>query len=284
MPYTSLDIQGHRGCRGLMPENSIPGFIKAIELGVTTLEMDVVISKDHKVVVSHEPFMLHSICLKPDGNSIDEHEEKDLNLYRMDYPEIKKYDCGSKGNKKFPCQRKIQAYKPLLGEVIETAESFVSEKKLKPVYYNIETKCTPESDNNFHPSPERFVDLLVEVIREKHVEERSMIQSFDIRTLQYLRKAYSRIKTVLLVDNSAVPSENLDALGFIPYAYSPNYLLVNRNLIDFASEKGMKIIPWTINEPADMKRLIQLGVDGIITDYPDKLTNLKGTLSRKKDE
>lgn len=284
MENSAFDIHGHRGCRGLMPENTIPAFICAIELGVTTLEMDVVISGDKKVVVSHEPWMSHSLCLKPDGSSIRAEEEKSLNLYEMKYDEIKKYDCGSKGNEKFPGQKKIPAYKPLLNEVIESAESLVIEKNSKQIYYNIETKCSPEGDNVFHPSPEIFTGLLVQVINEKKIADRCMIQSFDLRTLQYLHNYFPDFKTVMLVDNTASPSENIDRLGFTPYAYSPRHSLINKSLVQFCRHENMKLIPWTVNELPDMKALVQLGVDGIITDYPDRLIALFNTLNTKKGE
>ena len=118
----ALDIQGHRGARGLMPENTVPSFIHALTLGVTTLELDVVVSRDSQVVVSHEPFLSSTICLSPDGKAIPVEEEKRYNLYQMDYDDIRRADCGSKGNPRFPEQRKMAVAKPLLTEVIDSVE------------------------------------------------------------------------------------------------------------------------------------------------------------------
>lgn len=110
---TQIDIQGHRGCRGLFPENSLPAFEKAIDLGVTTLELDLAITKDHKVVVSHEPYMNSVICFDPDGNTIDASMERKYNLYQMTHEEIKQFDCGSKVHSNYPNQKKLKTYKPL---------------------------------------------------------------------------------------------------------------------------------------------------------------------------
>ena len=117
-----FDIQGHRGCRGLMPENSIDGFLKALDLGATTLEMDIAISKDGKVVVSHEPYISNSICTTLSGDSLVV-EAGELNMYQMTYEEIKNYDCGSLRSNKFPEQQLQKSVKPLLEEVLQKSES-----------------------------------------------------------------------------------------------------------------------------------------------------------------
>src|SRR4029079_15930170 len=124
------------GCRGLMPENTIPAFLKAVELGITTLEMDVVISKDSQVVVSHDPYFNHEITTKPNGDTINEAEEKDLKLYRMSYEEIRQYDVGIKPHPRFPLQQKIKAYKPLLSDVLDSVVMHITMLKRAPVYYN----------------------------------------------------------------------------------------------------------------------------------------------------
>ena len=134
----TIDFQGHRGCRGLMPENTIPAFLKALELQVTTLEMDAVITKDGKVIISHEPFFNHEITTKPTGDSVTESEEKSLNIFTMNYDSVVKYDVGLKPHPRFPLQQKIPAIKPLLIDVIDTAENYCNKYKRNPVYYNIE--------------------------------------------------------------------------------------------------------------------------------------------------
>jgi glycerophosphoryl diester phosphodiesterase len=267
---TNFDLQGHRGCRGLMPENTIPAFLKAIDLGVTTLEMDAVISGDGQVVISHEPFMSSMTCSDSNGLPVAKDREKEYKLYGMTREQIRKFDCGSRPYSDFPDQQKIRVSKPLLSEVIVAVEEYLKQHGLPPVKYNIETKCTPAGDDLFHPKPAPFVDLLMAVINSNGVGARCIIQSFDVRTLQYLHVKYPEMKTALLIANVKSLKENLKVLGFTPDIYSPNYLLVNKKLIRGVHQAGMKILPWTINKADDMLNMKSLGVDGLITDFPDR--------------
>lgn len=266
-----MDVQGHRGCRGLMPENTIPAFIKAIDLGVTTLEMDAVISKDGRVIVSHEPFLSHVICRDPQGMEISEEEEREYNLYEMTYEEISQCDCGSRLHPDYPEQQKLSISKPLLSDVISEVEAYIEKKGLEPVRYNIETKSTKEGDGIYHPEPKEFVDRLMDVIQAKDIAERTSLQSFDVRTLQYANEQYPDMELALLVGNARDMESNLEALGFTPEIYSPYYKLVRKKTVQQAREKGMKIIPWTVNKPKDIQKMISLKVDGIISDYPDRV-------------
>jgi glycerophosphoryl diester phosphodiesterase len=275
MKFDFFDLEGHRGCRGLMPENSIPGFIKAIDLGVTTLEMDVVISKDQKVVVSHDAFFSHEFCLKPDGSEIKEEEERSYKLFEMTYEEIKAFDCGSKVHPRFPKQVKMPVYKPLLEDVIDVAETHASTLNLPKLFYNIEIKSTVEGDNVFHPPFEVFTDLLINVLQKKGILDRTIVQCFDLRPLQYLHKTRPEVTLSFLVENTLSFQENLSMLGFIPAIYSPEYILVDHALMKFAKDNNMKVIPWTVNEVAEMKKLIEMGVDGLISDYVDRYEELK---------
>src|SRR5688572_26482823 len=164
----AFDKERHRGCRELMPENTLPGMMKALELGVTTLEMDAVITKDRQVVLSHEPFFNHEITTKPDGTYVTEAEEKSLNIFNFPYDEIKRYDVGLKPHPRFPRQQKLKVVKPLLSELIDTVEEYCRRNNQGPVFYNIETKSTPTTDNTYHPAPEVFVDLLMKVLIDKN--------------------------------------------------------------------------------------------------------------------
>jgi glycerophosphoryl diester phosphodiesterase len=270
-----FDIEGHRGCRGSLPENSISAFIKALELGVTTLEMDLVISKDKKVVVSHEPYFSHEICLTPEGKNISKEEESSFNIYQMNYEQIKKFDCGTKPHPRFPQQQKIFSIKPLFKDVIDISENHIKEKDYSKVQYNVEIKSTPEGDNLFHPEPGEYAELIYEILKEKNILERTIIQSFDIRALQYIHNKYPFIALSFLIENTLTPEQNLKNLGFTPNIYSPEYILVDQHLISFTKKQKMKIIPWTVNEPEKISRLVKLGVDGVITDYPDLFNKLK---------
>ena len=267
----SFDKEGHRGCRGLMPENTIPAMLKAIDLGVTTLEMDAVVTKDKKIILSHEPFFNHEITTKPDGKFVIEQEEKALNIYQMEYSETQKYDVGLKPHPRFPQQQKIKAVKPLLADLIDKVEKYVSDKKLKQVFYNIETKSQPATDNIYHPAPAEFVELLVAVVKSKGIEDRVIIQSFDFRTLQYLHQHYPFIKTAMLIEDydKRGLDEQLKALGFIPTIYSPDYSLVSDELLKKCHQQKIKVIPWTVDDKPTIQKLKTMGVDGIITDYPN---------------
>ena len=267
----TFDIQGHRGCRGLMPENSIPAMIHALGLAVTTLEMDVVITKDKQVVLSHEPFFSHEISTKPDGSFISEKEEKEFNIYRMSYDEVKQFDAGMKPHPRFPQQQKIKTVKPLLSAVFDSIKEHMMMARRPFPYFNIETKCMPATDNLFHPEPAEFVTLLMQVIKEKNMEEMVVIQSFDIRTLIYLHQHYPSIKTSLLIEAEDIGTldEKIKTMGFLPDILSPDYSIVSRNLIDGWHAQKRKIIPWTVNDKPTIEKLKQMGVDGIITDYPD---------------
>jgi len=271
-----FDVQGHRGARGIMPENTIRGMIKALELGVTTLEMDIVISKDKQAVVSQEPYFNHEFSLTPTGKTISFKDEKKYNIYKMDYAEVKKFDVGLKVHPRFPGQQKITAYKPLLGALIDSVEAFVKLNKLPKPAYNIETKLIRKGDGEFQPSPEEYVEIIMEIVKKKKLEKRVIIQSFDVRTLQYLHQKYPKMRTSLGIDEKEDFENNIANLGFKPTIYSPYSVLVGKNLVDKCHAAGVKIIPWTVNSVKDIEYLMGLGVDGIITDYP----NLMGQIDK----
>ncbi|MCF8461833.1 MAG: glycerophosphodiester phosphodiesterase [Flavobacteriales bacterium] len=268
-----FDLQGHRGARGLFPENSIEGFIGAVELQVNTVEMDVVISKDHEVVVSHEPWMSSVICWGINDKPVPEGEG--LKLYDLTYEQISNFNCGSQPHPNFPLQAKFATFKPLLSEVIAEVEAATAELELESVLYNIEIKSTPEGDGIFHPAPKEFCKLVLEVIREGDILNRTIIQSFDVRSLQAMKQLDSSISLALLIEESEGFEADIAKLGFAPAIYSPNFSLVNEELVRACHDKDIRIIPWTVNEEEDMVRLLDLGVDGIITDYPDVALTLK---------
>ena len=271
----AFDVQGHRGCRGLMPENTIPAMILALDLGVTTLEIDVVITKDNKVLVSHEPWFEAEITTKPDGSFIKPGEAMQYNIFQMNYEEIAKYDVGMKPHPRFPQQQKIKAIKPLLADLFDSVAENMKLRRRPFPNFNIETKCLPAGDGRFHPKPEEFIELLMAVIKEKQLEERVIIQSFDFRTLKYLHEKYPAIKSAMLIEDSDEEDFDgqLNKLGYTPEYYSPNHTLVDDKLVKQCHDEGMEIVPWTVNDPKRFKKLKKLGIDGVITDYPDKIRN-----------
>jgi len=266
-----FDKQGHRGCRGLMPENTIPAMIKALDLGVTTLEMDIAITKEKLPVLSHEPWFAQEITTKPDGQYIGEREERKFVIYWMTYDQVKTFDVGMKPHPRFPQQQKMKVVKPLLADVIDSAESHAASTGRPLPFYNIETKTNPELDAVFHPKPVEFVDILMAVIKEKGIEKRTIIQSFDFRTLQYLHQKYPEIKTAMLIEDfdKRDLNDQLKTLGFTPSIYSPDYSLVTEKLVKRCHQQNIKVIPWTVNDKTSIEKLKTMGVDGIITDYPN---------------
>jgi glycerophosphoryl diester phosphodiesterase len=274
-----FDVQGHRGARGLRPENTIPGFLLAIDSGVTTIELDVVITKDKQVVVSHEPWMSAAICLDPSGSSLQAKEEKKFNIYQITYDEVRQFDCGSLGNKDFPQQKPMVISKPLLSEVIGSVENHIKSYATYEVDYNIEIKSSPEGDKKFHPPVEEFSDLVYDLVDQYLPLERIVVQSFDFRVLKYWHKKYPHIRLALLVENTKSIDSNLTTLGFKPSIYSPYFKLLSREKVNYLHKQKIRVIPWTVNEVSEMLSLKGMGVDGFITDYPDRAKKYKMTLN-----
>jgi glycerophosphoryl diester phosphodiesterase len=269
---TTFDWQGHRGARGLMPENTIPAFLKALEYPeVSTIELDLAVSKDQVLIVSHEPWMSHHICSHANGEAVQEKEADSLLLYEMDYQLIQSFDCGSRGNERFPGQQAMKVHKPSLEDAVNAIEAYCQKQNRLPVNYNMEIKSQPEYDGLKTPPPAEFAKLVIHAIEQLGIKERTCVQSFDLRPLQELQRMDTSITTALLIENPSRVEANLSALGYVPDIYSPYYKLLTANVVREAHEKGMKVIPWTVNDTSEMKAMISMGVDGIITDYPNRI-------------
>jgi glycerophosphoryl diester phosphodiesterase len=265
----AVDLQGHRGARGLLPENTIPGFQRALELGVTTLEMDVVINAEGHVVLSHEPWMSAKICAHPDGRKVTEDEEKSLKIYAMSDEQVAGFDCGSRGHPDFPRQQAMPLSKPLLSEVLEAFASPLSASGRTSVRFNIEIKSRPDGDGVFHPEVGEFSQILYRELSGHGVLERTTVQSFDPRALEAMHRLDPGLSIALLISDSHDLEQNLALLSFVPEIYSPNYKLLDEGLIRAAHARNIQVIPWTVNNAETMRKLLDLGVDGLITDYPD---------------
>ncbi len=265
----AIDLQGHRGARGLMPENTIPAFKRALDLGVTTLEMDVVINAEGHVVLSHEPWISAKICTHPDGHKVTEDEEKRLTIYSMSDEQVSGFDCGSRGHPDFPRQQAMPVSKPLLGDVLQAVATHSSASGRAPVRFNIEIKSRPEGDRVFHPEVREYADILYRVLQEFGVLQRTTVQSFDPRALEAMHSLDPQVSTAWLISNPLGFKENLAQLSFIPDIYSPDYKLVDQELIRAAHALNIQVIPWTVNDADTMRKLLNWGVDGLITDYPD---------------
>lgn len=272
--FTKIGIQGHRGCRGLMPENTIQAFLKALDLGVETLELDVCISKDGQVVVSHEPYMNALFCTTPAGLAIKKSQEKNYNLYHMNYEEIKQFDSGSRGNRLFPKQQLLKTYKPLLSEVFSTCEAYCQKNNLPLVNYNIEIKSEePEYGISQPVNVADFCDLVYHQIKQCITMDRIIIQSFDFNILRYFHTQNSHKYEVSPTLAALVTMEGVqpsfDKLGFLPAIFSPYYKQLTYGKVKKCHDKGVKVIPWTVNDAFSMMKMKNIGVDGLITDYPD---------------
>jgi glycerophosphoryl diester phosphodiesterase len=287
----AFDLQGHRGARGLAPENTLPAFARALSIGVTTLEMDAGLTEDGVVVVAHDRRLNPDIARGSDGRWLTGRTPA---IRELTYRELQRYDVGrirpgSDYSRRWPEQRRQDKVRvPSLEEVFE----LVRHARNDEVRFNIETKLSPEAPEDTAPA-DVFARALIKVVRESGMASRTAIQSFDWRTLAIVQKEAPDIATSYLTsqqqsldnihagreaspwtagiryrDHGSVPKMVKAAGGGI---WSPNHLDVTESLVKEAKSLGLVVLPWTINERADMGRFIDWGVDGLITDYPDRL-------------
>lgn len=288
----ALDLQGHRGARGLLPENTLPAFAKALSIGVTTLEFDTGVAKDGVVVISHDPILNPDITRGRDGNWVSHGPAiKDLTFAELQAFDVGRIKPGSRTADRFPNQTPVDGTRiPSLAQLFE----LVARSGNETVRFNIETKINPLKPDDT-VGPEDFAEALVSTIRQSGMVGRTAIQSFDWRTLQIVRKLEPQIETVYLTAQQqwmdSVKSQdgrpsawtagfNLDdadgnVAALIKRAggdvWSPFYQDLDRTRVEDAQARGLKVIPWTSNDAGSMEDLIDMGVDGIITDYPDIL-------------
>ena len=263
---STFDVQGHRGARGYLPENTIPSFLLAIEQGATTLELDLALTADTQLIISHEPWLSSEICLDTFGDEFNTNAASRYNLFKMNYADIQKFDCGSRSLPHFPEQKPRPASKPLLSDLLDTLTRLPA-----PIPINVEIKSRPSWDSLYYPTPAFIVDQLLLLLADYEYTTYTTIQSFDVRPLQYLQDQSNSIPLALLVSNAEDPVHKINLLKYPPDILSPHHTLVNEDLRQWTRDQQILLIPWTVNDPARMRTLIHLQVDGIITDYPDKL-------------
>jgi glycerophosphoryl diester phosphodiesterase len=265
---------GHRGTRGLMPENTVPAMIKGLETGANTIEFDVHITKDGQVVVYHDASFTPSYTTKPDGSDISAAERARYTFYQMNYDSIRTFIIGEKPYPAYPEQQRLRSHAPLLSELIDSVEAYTQAHHLPPAYYLLEIKSSAKTDGTEQPSPEEYMRVLMGVKQLQPLGQRLLIQSFDMRPLQVLHRTHPHIKLGFLTsDKKGTFEQHLGQLGFTPFFYNPEYHLVTPELVSKCHAKQIRIVPWTVQDPAEMKRLRTTGVDGIITDYPNRLQN-----------
>ena len=268
-----VDVQAHRGGAGLMRENTIEAMKHCLDMGVNTLEMDFVLSGDGKVVVSHESYFHHRYTTRPDGSLVQKADPKEY-LYKMTYDQIAKYDVGVRANDTYPDKACVPAVKPLAEDLITFVENYTKENGLSPVRYNIEIKSSQADGQSINwANYDKLADAIMRLLVKFHLDDRLVVQCFDARTLNYIQPKYPEINFSYLISNKT----DLDfdgymaLLKFTPKWLSPHHSLVNEELIAKCREKGMKIVPWTVDKPEDIKRMIDLKVDAIISNYPDRV-------------
>ncbi|HEY0770369.1 MAG TPA: glycerophosphodiester phosphodiesterase family protein, partial [Sphingobacteriaceae bacterium] len=187
-----------------------------------------------------------------------------------------------RGNEKFPEQEKMLISKPLLTEVIIAIEDHIKSFSQYEVDYNIEIKTSPEGDNKFHPTPEVFSDLVYTILDQYLPLERVVIQSFDFRVLKYWHEKYPDVRLAALVENKRSVSANIQDLGFKPSIYSPYFTLIDKADVQYLHQQKIRVIPWTVNEEEDMKKVQLMGADGLITDYPNRANKLGYGIKRPR--
>jgi glycerophosphoryl diester phosphodiesterase len=260
-PPASFDVQGHRGARGLRPENTLPAFEKAIELGVTTLELDLQVTADRRLVVRHDPRPERKLCRYDDGRPAPRALFRELRLDELDG-----IDCGGRRDPDYPEQILAPGARiPTLEQVFDLAR-----EAPYPVALNVEIKRKKPADTV--PMRE-FAALVVEALRAPGLEGRVMVQSFDPEVLRAVAELDPEIPLALLVRDRGKYRSLMEESG--ADVLSPRARGLKEEDVLFFRSRGIRVIPWTVNEEEDMRRLMEWGVDGIITDYPDRLLALQ---------
>lgn len=258
--------QGHRGVRGLMPENTIEGCIEAVRLGFDGLEIDVVCSNDGQVVVSHDPWMSSLFCSYPNGIAVKEAYLQDVNLYKMSCNLIQQFDCGSRGNARFPKQKPIKTFKPTLTELIEAVYFFCETGNYPKPFFNIEIKSHPDWYGKYVPMPLDFIKLLNDPLSILPLDT-YYVSSFDPIFLKAFKKVNPKTTTAFLTENRLSLKDNLYKLGFKPEIYSPYYRYLNDATIRLCKKMDIALIVWTVNDLTSINNLKNQGVRGVISDY-----------------
>jgi glycerophosphoryl diester phosphodiesterase len=268
-------IHGHRGCRGLFPENTLPAFLHALVLGVDVLELDVVISADNQVVVSHEPWLAAHLGWSPAGLPIAPSHEYEHNMYRMSYAEIRQCQVGVLGQPIFPQQQQVPTYRPLLSEVLLAVEAACQQLGRGPVRYSIEIKSTPATDGIYHPAPAEYVFLVLNNCPLTTVDRITLL-SFDPRVLKTARHLKKNARLCLLTEVPFTSTAVFDELGFVPNEFGPDYTLLTQQMVQDLRHyyPNLQLVCWTVNEQDDLIKIANWGIGGITTDYPNRAIDL----------
>ncbi|NTU58552.1 MAG: glycerophosphodiester phosphodiesterase [Chlorobiaceae bacterium] len=256
----TFEIQAHRGARAFYPENTLQAFCKAADLGCRVIELDLVVSRDHRIVVSHDPWAFVS-----DAGGASSRRY----LFSMDYEEIARLDCGTV-SPEFPFQERIVAGRPTLSDVFRSVEGHLRQiGRPDEMVYNLEVKSWPERDGQAHPSPSDYAALVIGEISASGLGDRVRLQSFDDRILTEAKKIMPGLCYGLLVEDPVVLDSFPGKPGFVPEYVNPKLNLVDEAMLSTLHGFGAKVVVWTVNRTEDMARMKMLGADGLITDHPE---------------
>lgn len=262
----SVSFFGHRGCRGLLPENTLEAFEKALELGVDGIEWDVVVSKDKELIISHEPYLDASYCLDENGNEVSASDGKKVNFYQLSTEEIQSIDCGSKPYSRFPEQQKIRTHKPTVQEAFQKLD-------LKDKIILFEVKSEPKDYGVYQPEPSEFADIIANEIADYQYRDNIVFMSFDPVLLEELHKILPDHRYVYLTYKPFKSVKTfLKEISFKPYALGMYHPTIRKRDIKKLHQKDINVFAWTVNKENQSNKLIRYGIDGIITDYPDRIT------------
>lgn len=264
-PAHHTRVHAHRGLHGAAPGNTVPAFLAATRAACPWIELDVVITGDARVLVSHEPWIDHRSCLDRDGRALGPGTGQALNIFTMTWPEVQRYRCLA-ANGKEPADGPFR--KPLLAETVRAVDAEARRLGIPAPSFNIEVKSDPAQYGIFQPLPDRFAALVLQQVEELGLKDRCIIQSFDPAVLEAAHRTEPHVPLALLVENTDGWEQNLARLGFTPRFYGPEVTLVTGDLVLALRRKEIGLLVWTVNEEADMRRLLALGVAGIITDRP----------------
>ena len=274
-PRYVVDVEAHRGGMGLYPEETLAAMLNAVNLGVNTLEMDLCVTRDGQVVLSHDKYFHPRYSTRPDGTPVVAGEPRTW-LYQLPYDEVKKWDVGNRYNPAWPEKHCLPVYKPVAKDVIEAVEAYTRETGHYPMHYDIEIKSDFSDENGEEgrdwPEYHEFTDKCMAVLESLGLGDRLMIQCFDERALNYINEKYPGHTLAYLVEDYETDfDEYMGKLDFTPQWLSAPHANVDAELVAKARARGMKVNTWTVDDPDEMRRLIGVGVDAIISNYPDRL-------------
>ena len=270
-----VDVQAHRGGAGLWPENTLTSMTNATLLGVNTLELDLQISKDGQVVVSHDAYFHPRYATRPDGSEVKADDPKEY-LYTMPYDSIAKYDVGKRPSEVWPGKEQSPAVKPLASELIDSVETLTRLRGLDPMRYNIEIKCKASKGEGVNwPEYHEFVDKCVELLLSKDLGDRLVVQCFDVRALNYMHEKYPQLKLSYLIGKKDTDWDTyMGKLDFTPDWLSPEHSTVDAKMVRNCRKAGIKLVPWTVDDEDEIQRMLDLHVEAIISNYPDRVLKL----------